>query len=182
MIHMAVRPRPYDGCVTDTVSIVRYVRAPQSYTGPGPVLFLAGGISDCPDWQTEAAAMLRDTPGLTVLDPRRAVFDLTDPAAATEQITWEHTHLRRADVVLFWFAAGGSVQPITLYELGVHVTRGVPLAVGADPGYPRRLDVRVQLGLARPGLIVHDTLTETVAAARLLSSDTRPPMCGVHDA
>ncbi len=160
---------------------MRYVEAPQPYPGPGPVLFLAGGISGCPDWQSEAATMLRDTPGLTVLNPRRTAFDLADPAAATEQITWEFTHLHRADVVLFWFAAGGSVQPITLYELGVHVTRGVPLAVGADPGYPRRLDVEVQLALARPGLTVHDTLAGTVAAARLLSSVTPAPIYGVHE-
>jgi hypothetical protein len=179
---MAVPLRPHDGCVTDTVATVRYVQAPQPYDGPGPVLFLAGGITDCPDWQSQAAAMLRDTPGLTVLDPRRAAFDLADPAAAAEQITWEHTHLRRADVVLFWFAPGGSVQPITLYELGVHVTRGVPLAVGADPGYPRRLDVQVQLALARPGLPVHDRLAATVAAAaELLSSAGQPPMSGVHE-
>ncbi|MFI7543981.1 nucleoside 2-deoxyribosyltransferase domain-containing protein [Actinoplanes sp. NPDC049599] len=160
---------------------VRYVQAPQPYTGPGPVLFLAGGISGCADWQAEAVALLRDAPGLTVLDPRRSAFDLADPAVATEQITWEHTHLHRADVVLFWFAPGGSVQPITLYELGVHVTRGVPLAVGADPAYPRRLDVRVQLALARPGLIVHDTLADTVAAAELLSSARAEPMNRVHE-
>jgi hypothetical protein len=168
--------------MTDTVWSVRYVQAPQPYTGPGPVLLLAGGITDCPDWQNEAVAMLRDTPGLTVLDPRRASFDLADPAAATEQITWEHAHLHRADVVLFWFAPGGSVQPVTLYELGVHVTRGVPLAVGADPGYPRRLDVEVQLALARPGLPVHDTLAGTVAAAAgILSSAGPAPMFGVHE-
>lgn len=179
---MAARPRQHDGCVTDTVASVRYVQAPQPYDGPGPVLFLAGGISGCPDWQSEAAAMLRDTPGLTVLDPRRATFDLADPDLATEQITWEHTHLHRADVVLFWFAPGGSVQPITLYELGVHVTRGVPLAVGADPGYPRRLDVRVQLALARPGLRVHDTLAGTVREAEQLSLRGQRSMSGVHEA
>ena len=179
---MAARPRPHDGCVTDTVATVHYVQAPRPYDGPGPVLFLAGGISDCPDWQSEAAAMLRDAPGLTVLDPRRATFDLADPDAATEQITWEYTHLRRADVVLFWFAAGCSVQPVTLYELGVHVTRGVPLAVGADPGYPRRLDVQVQLALARPGLPVHDTLAGTVRQAVELSSRGHRSMSGVHEA
>lgn len=145
---------------------VRYLRAPQPYDGPGPVLFLAGGISNCPDWQAEAAALLRDVPELTVLNPRREAFDLADPAVAAEQIGWEHAHLHRADVVLFWFAPGGSVQPITLYELGVHATRGVPLAVGADPAYPRRLDVEVQLSLARPGLRVHSTLDATVAEAK----------------
>lgn len=178
---MAVRPRAHDGCVTDTVVTVRYVQAPEPYDGPGPVIFLAGGISGCADWQSEAAAMLRDTPGLTVLDPRRAAFDLGDPAVAAEQIAWEHAHLHRADVILFWFAPGGSVQPITLYELGVHVTRGARLAVGADPGYPRRLDVQVQLGLARPGLTVHDTLAGTVRAAEALSSPGPRPMSGVHE-
>jgi len=150
---------------------VRYVEAPLRYDGPGPSLFLAGGISGCPDWQADAVDLLRDTPGLTVLNPRRAVFDET---AAAEQITWEYEHLRRADVVLFWFAAGGSVQPITLYELGVHVTRGTTLVVGADPGYPRRLDVEVQLGLARPGLPVFSGLAETVARAQA------EVMSGVH--
>jgi hypothetical protein len=163
------------------VATVRYVRPPQSYDGPGPALFLAGGITNCPDWQSEAAAMLRDTPGLTVLDPRRAGYAADLPHAAAEQITWEHTHLWRADVVLFWFAPGGSVQPIALYELGVHATRGVPLAVGADPAYPRRLDVEVQLGLARPGLTVHDTLADTVAAAKRLSAPGQPPVIGVHE-
>ncbi len=163
------------------MATVRYVQAPQRYDGPGPVLFLAGGISNCPDWQSEAAAMLRDTPGLTVLDPRRAVYDPDAPHAATEQITWEHTHLWRADVVLFWFAPGGSVQPIALYELGVHVTRGIPLAVGADPGYPRRLDVEVQLALARPGLTVHDTLAGTVRAAARLSVPGQSPRIGAHE-
>jgi hypothetical protein len=150
---------------------VRYLKAPEAYDGPGPVLFLAGGISNCPDWQTEAAELLRDVPGLTVLNPRRSAFDLADPAAAAEQIAWEYAHLRRSDVVLFWFAPGGSVQPITLYELGVHVTRGVPLAVGADPEYPRRLDVEVQLSLARPGLRVHSTVAATVAQAKELCSE-----------
>ena len=163
------------------MAAVRYVQAPQSYDGPGPALFLAGGITNCPDWQSEAAAMLRDTPGLTVLDPRRAVYDPEVPNAAAEQITWEHTHLWRADVVLFWFASGGSVQPIALYELGVHATRGIPLAVGADPAYPRRLDVEVQLGLARPGLTVHSTLAGTVTAAKRLSTPGQSPMIGVHE-
>jgi nucleoside 2-deoxyribosyltransferase-like protein len=143
---------------------VRYIEAPAEL-GPdvtGPVLFLAGGITDCPDWQGEAAAMLRDQPGLTVVNPRRAVYDAD---VAVEQITWEHTHLHRAAVILFWFTSG-SPQPIALYELGVHVTRGAPIVVGADPDYPRRLDVEVQLSLARPGLPVHRTLADTVSAAR----------------
>lgn len=144
---------------------MRHIRAPEPFTGQGRTLFLAGGITNCPDWQSRAATLLADTPGLTVLDPRRRDFD---PSATVAQIQWEHHHLHRADVILFWFAPGGSVQPITLYELGVHVTRDVPLAVGADPAYPRRIDVETQLALARPGLTVHDTLDATVTEARRL--------------
>ena len=29
---------------------MRYVEAPLRYDGPGPSLFLAGGVSGCPDW------------------------------------------------------------------------------------------------------------------------------------
>jgi hypothetical protein len=133
------------------------------------MLFLAGGISNCPDWQADAAAMLNDQDELTVVNPRRAAFS---EDTAVEQITWEHTQLHRADVILFWFTSG-SLQPIALYELGVHATRGVPLAVGADPDYPRRLDIEVQLSLARPGLAVHRTLAETVATAKGLTSLVR---------
>jgi hypothetical protein len=53
--------------------------------------------------------------------------------------------------------------------------------VGADPAYPRRLDVEVQLGLARPGLTVHSTLAATVAEAERLSSARRSPMIGVNE-
>ena len=155
---------------------VRYIEAPAAYEKSEKYeksLFLAGGISNCPDWQAEAAALLSDHDGLTVLNPRRADFSLA-AETAVEQITWEYRQLRRADVILFWFTAG-SVQPITLFELGVHTTRDVPLAVGADPDYPRRLDVEVQLSLARPGLTVHNSLAATVAAARELISRVAGP-------
>ena len=155
---------------------MRYIEAPQPYQKTGPALFLAGGISNCPDWQAEATALLSDRDDLTVINPRRAGFSFSEHTAV-EQITWEYTQLRQADVILFWFTAG-SVQPITLFELGVHATREVPLAVGADPDYPRRLDVQVQLSLARPGLTVHRTLAATVAAAvDLIPAAPDSPLC-----
>jgi hypothetical protein len=125
----------------------------------GRSVFLAGGITGCPDWQAGAVRALAAS-RFTVFNPRRRA-GLADPV---EQIAWEYEHLRRADVVLFWFAAG-QVQPIALYELGAMAVLGKPLAVGADPGYPRRLDVTVQLGLARPEVPVHDELTATVEDA-----------------
>ncbi|MGW2255544.1 nucleoside 2-deoxyribosyltransferase domain-containing protein [Kitasatospora sp. NPDC001660] len=68
----------------------------------------------------------------------------------TDQIAWEYRHLHRAAVVLFRFPRSvGSVQPIALYELGMHAGRGVPIAVGVDRSYARRRDVEIQLGLAQ---------------------------------
>ncbi len=139
---------------------------------PGPSLFLAGGISGCPNWQLRVVRRL-DAAGcrVVIFNPRRTAFEVGDPAAGPEQIAWEHRHLARADVILFWFPASDSVQPIALYELGAHAARGKPLAVGADPAYSRRLDVVKQLALERPEVTVHDSLRETLRAAmRLLDA------------
>jgi len=147
-----------------TATSSRYVEAPQHFPGGQPSVFLAGGITDCPDWQAEAARMLAGVPAV-VLNPRRPSFDVGDPVEAERQIRWEHAHLGRAAVVLFWFAQGPSPQPIALYELGAMAATGRTIVVGTHPGYPRRIDVRIQLGLSRPELAVHDTLADTVAAA-----------------
>lgn len=133
---------------------MRYVEAPENWTPTHavehPAVFLAGGITGCPDWQAEATAFLSLRDRGTILNPRRANFPIGDPEAAEEQITWEHTHLRLADVVLFWFPAGDAVQPIALYELGAWSMTSKPLAVGVEPGYPREQDVRIQTRLTRP--------------------------------
>jgi nucleoside 2-deoxyribosyltransferase-like protein len=140
-----------------------YVEAPQPIPVLGRCVFLAGGITGCPDWQAEAVAALSDL-DVVVLNPRRTTTPRQRDAA--EQIGWEYHGLRRADLVLFWFPGSGSVQPIALYELGAHAAGRKPIVVGADPVYPRRADVVLQLSHVRPGLIVRDTLAATVAEAR----------------
>ena len=147
-----------------------HVVAPETFDGTGPVLFLAGGITGCPDWQAEAVSLLAAAE-VTVMNPRRPgrMADVPDPAA--EQVAWEFRYLNRADVVLFWFPSGEAVQPIALYELGRIAAGPKPVAVGADPGYLRRLDVVLQLSHARPDVPVHATLAATVGcAARLTPS------------
>jgi hypothetical protein len=141
-----------------------YVEAPLPYDGVGPAVFLAGGITGCPDWQSMAAKRL--LPHADILNPRRREYVFSPEAEDAEfarQVEWEYTHLRRADVVMFWFAAG-AVQPIALFELGAFAGSAKPIVVGADPAYPRRTDVRLQLGHARPGLTVHSSLESTIDA------------------
>lgn len=147
---------------------LRYVEAPAPYDDTSPSIFLGGGITGCPDWQLRAVLQL-DAVGspAVVLNPRRHHFPAHRPDAMREQVTWEYEHLRAADVILFWFCAQ-AVQPIALYELGAHAARGTRLAVGAHPGYPRRLDVLEQLRVARPDVTVRDCLTDTVRAAAAL--------------
>jgi hypothetical protein len=149
-----------------------YYEAPEPYlfrSGDAPSVFLAGGITHCPLWQPAAAAALRD---FVVFNPRRKRFSMDDPRQSDIQIAWEFRHLGAADVTLFWFPdcdPALTTQPITLYELGcAAATPGRRIAVGTDPGYPRALDVRVQLGHIRPDLTVHRTLDDTVAEARRL--------------
>lgn len=127
-------------------------------------MFLAGGITGCPDWQRQAAAALADR--CVVLNPRRADYPAGDPQVAEEQVAWEHTHLRQATITLFWFPAQ-QVQPIALYELGTAAAQPARrLVVGAHPDYPRRHDLILQLSLARPDLTVHHTLDATIDAVR----------------
>lgn len=113
-------------------------------------LFLAGGITGCPDWQQEMKQLLSDT-DLILFNPRRANFPIHDPNAANEQITWEHKYLREADAIQFWFAKE-TIQPIVLYELGSWSMTDKPIFVGLHPEYPRRQDVEIQTSLVRPDI------------------------------
>lgn len=142
---------------------MEYIECPDTYEGDLPTVFLAGGITDCPDWQQEAVGILAHTE-LALLNPRRRDFPIHDPRAAYEQVTWEFEQLNDADVILFWFPASVSVQPIALYELGRHAVRNTRLIVGADSDYSRRRDVEIQLALARgPGFPIYCTLDAVCA-------------------
>ena len=140
-----------------------YVEAPTEYSPDdgvhsAPAVFLAGGISDCDDWQTRMTDLLAPL-DVVVLNPRRRHFPMDDPAAAVAQIRWEHRHLCRADARLFWVPRA-TLCPITLYELGAWSAMPGTLFVGVDPAYARRRDVEVQTKLARPDVRVVYSLEE----------------------
>lgn len=154
----------------------RYLEAPASLTDellPRPRVFLAGGITNCIDWQRVAVDTLNRAPALdtvsyTLCNPRRSVFDVTNPAAAQDQITWEWHALRGADIRLFWFPpckAEETVQPIALFELGRWSAQPGRLIVGADSSYPRERDIQLQLYLERPTLYIHATLAGVLLEA-----------------
>lgn len=140
---------------------MKYIQAPEEYRGVGTYVFLAGGISGCPDWQTSLALQLVST-DLVLFSPRRDNFPMDDPSAAEGQIRWEFEHLRSADAISFWFP-WETLCPIVLYELGAWSMTDKPIFVGAHPQYKRKQDVIIQTGLVRPEVQVVFSLVELAA-------------------
>jgi hypothetical protein len=137
---------------------MKYIEAPNDYKigVEETSIFLAGGITDCPDWQQEMKDLLAGT-SLTLLNPRRKDFPIGDPDAAYEQIKWEFTALRAADTILFWFPKE-TLCPIVLYELGAWSMTDKPIFVGTDIEYSRRQDVLIQTLLVRPEVVIWESL------------------------
>ena len=134
---------------------MKYVEAPEEYTGPNRSMFLAGGISNCPNWQREIALKLNDT-DLTVYNPRRDNFPMGDLVEGKKQIRWEWKYLQEADYISFWFPKE-TLCPITLFELGSWSMSDKKIFVGCHLDYARRFDVEEQLELRRPEVeIVYD--------------------------
>lgn len=131
---------------------MRSIEALQAYHGNETSLFLAGGITGCPDWQKGMIDTLKDTP-LVLFNPRRASFPIEEQGEARAQIEWEYTHLRKATAISFWFPCE-TLNPIVLYELGAWSMTNKPLFVGVHPAYQRREDVAIQTALARPDVHV----------------------------
>lgn len=164
-----------DDMRTPPMSNVHYLEAPRDIQGASlpentVTVFMAGGITDCPDWQTEVAAKMNllagyagdSVPNILLMNPRRINFPIGDPDEAPRQIRWGYKHLRYADIISFWFSSG-AIQPITLFEYGYWLGQDKPLVVGCDPTYPRLQDVVIQTRLKDPGIIIHNNLDNLCA-------------------
>jgi hypothetical protein len=136
---------------------MQYIEAPQAYDGNELSLFLAGGITGCPDWQREMVAELKDL-SLVIFNPRRTHFP-QDRNVDREQIEWEYTYLRKATAISFWFPQE-TLCPITLYELGAWSMTNKKIFLGVHPNYRRIQDIRIQTALVRPEITLVQTLEE----------------------
>ncbi len=128
-----------------------------------PSIFLAGGITDCPDWQKEIVSNLENE-NIILLNPRRKKFPIDDPNASYEQIKWEYEHLRKATAIVFWFPKE-TMCPIVLFELGTWVVSGKPILIGMDKEYERRQDVQIQTVLEKGDTLFYysiDTLSQGI--------------------
>ncbi len=119
-------------------------------------VFLAGGISGCFDWQTILTEKLMNyysqkdfKKNLQFFNPRRENFDINNPHDSEIQINWEFNRLKISNFIPFWFTSG-SLNPITLYELGMWSnSRRKKTIIGIDEEYLRKFDVILQTKLAR---------------------------------
>lgn len=147
---------------------MKIITAPEYYTKqPNDIcVFLAGGITNCKDWQSEVIKNLEESyvccgeselEHLVIFNPRRADFPIDDKSAAYAQIEWEFYMLEQCDIFTMYFASGDSVQPICLYELGRYICRmqmrfpndwEERIIITSDFDYKRYWDVYYQVNLA----------------------------------
>jgi hypothetical protein len=129
-------------------------------------IFMAGGITGCPDWQSDVRRWLQ--PGdhvkqsrqnIILVNPRRANFNVNDPGSSQEQIEWEFRHLNMVDYIYFWFPKEGQCA-ITLFELGWALGANKKIRVGVEPGFHRSLDVYEQMKLRAPWVEIDSTLSQ----------------------
>jgi len=146
---------------------MKCIECPDTYepfSSENPI-FLAGGITGCPNWQSDVVNMLENTSGV-LFNPRRKNFPINDTSASEFQIKWEHDHLRKASAILFWFPCE-TLCPIVLYELGAWSMTNKHLFVGVHPEYQRRQDVEIQTKLARPGVSIVYSIQDLVSQVSL---------------
>lgn len=119
-------------------------------------VFLAGGITNCPDWQKQFIETFTDTftiKEVDIVNPRRDTWDDTrnNDEVSKEQISWERNYLDNTTGVVFWFSKE-TLCPITLLELGASLHSRNIIAIGIDPEYQRKFDVEYQT------ILVNDTI------------------------
>lgn len=138
------------------------ITSPETSTQTQGTLFLAGGITNCPDWQATAGELLDKYTTLSVFNPRRNGWDMNaDLNESENQIIWEHQHLAQSEIIMFWFPKE-TLCPITLFELGKFLVSDKEIIIGTHPEYQRRFDVQVQAQLVRKNIFIHDDLEEMV--------------------
>lgn len=173
--------------VTSGKSVVEY--------GDPIRIFLAGGITDCVDWQSTVVSLFEsdkyfNDKNVILYNPRRANWDMSMNSKSTtrKQIQWEFERLEKMDIFSMFFAASEtSVGPICLYELGRYVCRmqarfptdwQLRIVVDIENGYLWENDVSEQLYWATGGQIWANTRATEYSHAEKIKWAVRRVMNG----
>ena len=139
--------------------MIEIVQAPNYEKTIGIKLFIAGGISNCINWQIEFCDRINNDKriknDIIVFNPRCKEM----PEDEYAQTLWEFERLRKSDIISFWFSEG-SVNPITLFEYGRYITSNKQIIIGCDPNYTRKSAVMIQTKLERPWLKVNESFED----------------------
>lgn len=127
-------------------------------------VFIAGGILGCPNWQNEFIDLFTKNcdynQKVTLFNPRRERFSDVDENEKIKQVCWEYKHLEISDIIVFWFSRG-TVNPITLYELGRWGNSQLSnkkILIGIDPEYEKKSSVITQSTLDNPNVLFSNDL------------------------
>lgn len=127
-------------------------------------VFLAGGITNCKEWQKEVIDEL-ECENVSIFNPRQEHFDISDKNASYKQILWEFERLEQMDIFSMYFCNDNSTQPICMYELGRNIVRmqnrfpsdwEKRIVISIEDGYERAKDVLIQTELCTNGRIFVD--------------------------
>ena len=125
-------------------------------------IFLAGGITNCKNWQKEVIKEL-EFENISIFNPRQENFDITDKNASFKQISWEFERLEQMDIFSMYFCNGESDQPICMYELGRNILKmqnrfpndwEKRIIISVEDGYKREQDVIIQTQLCAPKIFI----------------------------
>ena len=127
-------------------------------------VFLAGGITNCKEWQKAVIDELAFE-DISFFNPRQEHFDVSDKNASYKQILWEFERLEKMDIFSMYYCNDNSDQPICMYELGRNIVRmqnrfpsdwEKRIVISVEDGYRRKADVLIQTELATQNKIFVD--------------------------
>ena len=120
-------------------------------------VFLAGGITNCQEWQNCVIEKLKNEDNkLIVFNPRRKKFPINDPNASFEQIKWEFDYLEQCDIFSMYFdGPTQSDQPICFYELGRNIER---MKTKFPDNWDKRIIITVNYQFKRTADVVIQTM------------------------
>ena len=148
--------------------MVQIITAPSIELPKFKSVFLAGGITNCKEWQKEVIENLKyeEYKDVSLFNPRQEHFDVSDKSASYKQILWEFERLEKMDIFSIYFCNNNSDQPICMYELGRNIVRmqnrfpsdwEKRIVISVEDGYRRKADVLIQTELATLNKVFVDT-------------------------
>lgn len=141
--------------------MAQIITAPSIEKPVYPSVFLAGGITNCKEWQKEVIDELHYEE-ISIFNPRQEHFDVSDRNASYKQIEWEFERLEQMDIFSMYFCNSNSTQPICMYELGRNIVRmqnrfpsdwEKRIVISVENGYERAQDVFIQTQLCTNGKV-----------------------------